>query len=123
MSPGAAGFDLFAPDDAIVFARSRNKLSLDIKLEMPKGVYAKIESRSGLALNYGITAFNGIIDSDYTGVLSVILFNHSEIDYKVNRGDRIAQLIFCKAYHMNFKECKIIQATERGDKGFGSTGK
>ena len=119
----SAGYDLFADETVKVLANSRTVVSTDLQMEIPKGYYAEICSRSGLALKNGVVAFKGIIDSGYLGVICVILFNHSTKDYLVEKGNRIAQMIFKKCEDVSFSVEKIdLTVTERGIKGFGSSG-
>ena len=88
-------------------------------------VVAIIAARSGLGAKKGITLANGIgvIDSDYRGEISVTLLNTSAVDFEVNDGDRIAQLMFIPVYHASFTLADALDETERGEGGFGSTGK
>lgn len=87
-------------------------------------VVAIIAARSGLGAKKGITLANGIgvIDSDYRGEISVTLLNTSTVDFEVNDGDRIAQLMFIPVYHASFTLADALDETERGEGGFGSTG-
>ena len=87
-------------------------------------VVAIIAARSGLGAKKGITLANGIgvIDSDYRGEISVTLLNTSAVDFEVNDGDRIAQLMFIPVYHASFTLADALDETERGEGGFGSTG-
>jgi len=80
--------------------------------------------RSGLAYNYGITVLNtpGTIDSDYRGELFVLLYNTSPTDFEVRHGDRIAQLVICPIVRVHLVEVSDLDATPRGDRGYGSTG-
>lgn len=121
MSDGAGGYDLFSPVGVTVPANSRVNIPLGLKLQIAEGYYAIIGSRSGLASRHGITVFNGIIDSDYRGVVSVLVFNDSNEPYNVSVGDRIAQILFYKAYNVKFVETSLSPSV-RGEMGFGSTG-
>jgi dUTP pyrophosphatase len=89
------------------------------------GVVAIVAARSGLGIKHGISLSNGIgvIDSDYRGEISVGLINNSDTPYTVTPGDRIAQLMFVPVYSVSFTECESLDETERGEGGFGSTGK
>jgi len=84
---------------------------------------SQIAPRSGLALEHHIHIGGGIVDQDYRGNLGVILYNHSDIPFIVSRGDRIAKFICQKIYYPLLEEVKILDITERGERGFGSTGK
>lgn len=90
---GAAGFDLYSPDCATIEPRGRTLISTDIHISLPQGTYGRIAACSGLAIKHGIDVGAGVIDQDYRGPIEVLLFNHSDSYYRVNVGDRIAQLI------------------------------
>lgn len=81
-----------------------------------------IRSRSGLALHDGVVAFHGLIDPDYRGVISVVLFNQSNTAFTVTRGMRVAHLVFSPFYRVEFDVQKKLDYTERGSDGFGSSG-
>lgn len=87
-------------------------------------IVAVIAGRSGLGAKFGVTLSNGIgiIDSDYRGEISVTLTNHSDLPFTVNDGDRIAQMMFLPVVHADFTVTDELDATERGEGGFGSTG-
>ncbi len=95
-----------------------------LKVEIPEGYEIQVRPRSGLALKNQITVLNtpGTIDSDYRGEIGVILMNHGKNDFAVIHGERVAQLVFCPVAKMQFVESKLAE-TERGEGGFGSTGK
>ena len=94
-------------------------------IEIPVGYEGQVRSRSGLALKNGISVLNspGTIDADYRGEIGVILINLSKEDFEVNPGDRIAQLVFSNVEQANWIVSDSLNTTERGDGGFGSTGK
>ena len=89
---------------------------------MTKDTFALLKGRSGLAFRSNIVAFDGTIDSDYRGVVKVLLFNHSKVDFKINYGDRIAQLIFQKLDTVQFINVETLTASVRDQGGFGSSG-
>ncbi len=93
-------------------------------LELPQGYEAQVRPRSGLALKHGVTLLNspGTIDSDYRGELMVILVNHGSEPFVVRRGDRIAQLIIAPVAQVEITAADELEATARGEGGFGSTG-
>lgn len=93
-------------------------------IELPEGYEAQIRPRSGLAWKYGITVLNtpGTIDADYRGEIGVILINHSKTPFKINNGDRIAQMIFVKVEKPEFVHVDELGDTDRGSGGFGHTG-
>lgn len=95
-----------------------------IAIAMPPGWEAQMRPRSGLAAKHGIACVNapGTIDADYRGELKVILINHGNQDFIVNRGDRIGQMVFAPVFQAVFEEVEELGETERGVGGFGSTG-
>lgn len=92
MFPYAAGYDLYSAVEAIVPARGKAKISTDLIIDIPLGAYGRIAGRSGLAWEHSIEVGGGVVDADKNPVF-VILFNHSDIDFEVKVGDRIAQLV------------------------------
>lgn len=94
-------------------------------LEIPEGFELQVRPRSGLALKHGITVLNspGTIDSDYRGELGIILVNTSKEQYKVLHSERIAQISLYPTYTIDWEETTELEETERGEGGFGSTGK
>ena len=123
----SAGMDLRAYlDDSIVlkpFQRVLVKTGLFISLH--PGYEAQVRPRSGLALKKGISVLNtpGTIDADYRGEIGVILINLSDLDFAINTGDRIAQMVIAKHETISWKVVDELDDSLRGDKGFGSTGK
>ena len=122
MYPNSAGYDLFAAESFKILSGSRAVISTSIRMQIPKGYYGEISPRSGLALKNGIVAFNGIIDSGYLGVVYVILFNFSSEDFSVEKGNRIAQIIFKKYECVSFLFEDFDFNTERGVGAFRSSG-
>ena len=122
MYPDSAGYDLFADESFKILSGSRAVISTSIRMQILKGYYGEISPRSGLALKNGIVAFNGIIDSGYLGVVYVILFNFSSEDFSVEKGNRIAQIIFKKYECVSFLFEDFDFNTERGVGAFGSSG-
>lgn len=118
---GNAGYDLRASEAANISPGERKLIKTDLKLEMPSTMFAKVESRSGLALK-GIDARGGVIDSNYRGYIGVILHNTSQNLFTVNVGDRIAQLLFLPVIHPTFQLTNRLANTNRGESGFGSSG-
>lgn len=123
-SCGAAGYDLCCAIPDVVKARGRQLIHTGVRVAIPPGRYGRIAPRSGLALKNGIDVGGGVIDSDYRGQVDVILFNHSDVDFKVAQGDRIAQLIIerCSEETMEVVTAFDAEDTVRGSGGFGSTG-
>ena len=124
---GAAGADLRAnlPDgDVILEPGARALISTGLRMEIPPGFEVQVRPRSGLALKYGITLVNspGTIDSDYRGVVGVILINLSDESFVVTHGMRIAQMIAAPLVQAQFEQVGSLGDSERGAGGFGSTG-
>lgn len=123
---GSSGMDIAAFLDNEIFIKPSEKkiIPTGIKLKIPKGYEVQIRPRSGLAANNDITVLNtpGTIDSDYRGEIKVILFNHGKNIFKVENGLRIAQMVLCPVIEAKLSEVEIIDETERGEGGFGSTG-
>lgn len=95
-----------------------------IRIALPEGFEAQVRPRSGLAAKYGISVLNtpGTVDSDYRGEVKVILINHSDAPFVINDGDRIAQMVIARHETASFSVVQILDETQRGDGGFGSTG-
>ena len=121
-SSGAAGYDLSSSKDCIVPARGNALVPTDLSIAIPSGTYARIAPRSGLAWKYSIDVGAGVVDFDYRSAVGVILFNHSDADFTIKAGDRIAQLILEKIEIAEVQEVETLEETTRGSGGFGSTG-
>ncbi len=123
---GSAGLDLQANIKESIELKPLDRVLVPtgIFLSIPKGYEGQIRGRSGLALKYGITLANGIgtIDSDYRGEIKIILINLGKENFIIDRGDRIAQLIFMKYEQVDFEEVDFLDDTQRGIGGFGHTG-
>jgi dUTP pyrophosphatase len=93
-------------------------------MALPIGYEAQIRPRSGLAAKHGVTVLNspGTIDADYRGEVKVVLINHGDADFVVERGDRIAQMVIAPVTSAGFAEVEILDDTARGEGGYGSTG-
>ena len=123
----SAGVDLRANLDEpiVVNALERTLVSTGLYMELPKGFEAQIRPRSGLAIKHGISVLNtpGTIDADYRGEIKVILINLSNDEFQINHGDRIAQMVINSCEQASFVKVQELNETERGQGGFGSTGK
>lgn len=123
---GSAGFDLLASiiNPLEIEAGKSLLVPCGFSLQMPNNFEAQVRPRSGLALKNSITVLNtpGTIDSDYRGEICVILINHGQMSFKINRGMRIAQIIFKETPEVNLVEVDELDNTKRGAGGFGSTG-
>ena len=126
MTEGSSGFDLYAAITRPIRLKPGEyaKITTGSILEIPRGFEGQIRPRSGLAANHGVTVLNspGTIDSDYRGEVHVILINHGEYSYTVQKGDRIAQLVIAPLANIIFDLAAVVVKTERGESGFGSTG-
>ena len=124
---GSAGMDLKANTDVPVSLKpmERYLFPTGLYIQLPEGYEAQIRPRSGLAAKYGITVTNciGTIDSDYTGEIKVSLINLSTDTVVIYPGDRIAQMVVAKYEKVTWEEVAALDETERGDGGFGSTGR
>ena len=120
--PGDAGADLRSATDATIPARGSNLIPTGIRVELPPGHVGLVWPRSGLAVKHSLDCGAGVIDSQYRGEIKVLLFNHSDENYEVKRGDRIAQLLIQKVESVQFIKVQDIDDTLRGGNGFGSTG-
>ena len=123
---GSAGMDLRANIDAAVTLNplERAIIKTGLYIALPIGFEAQVRPRSGLAAKKGITVLNspGTVDADYRGEIGVILINLSNEEFVVNDGERIAQLVIAKHERLKWEEVAILDNTERGVGGFGSTG-
>jgi len=126
MSHAAAGMDIYAAVDKEIILKpgERKLIPTGFKMSIPEGVEAQIRPRSGLALKNGISVLNtpGTIDADYRGEVGVILINLGQEDFKINRGDSIAQMIINKVEQADIEEVKTLDETNRSSGGFGHTG-
>lgn len=123
---GDAGVDICSRVDMTINSGERALVPTGIRLAIPKGYEGQIRPRSGLAIKHGISVVNspGTIDSHYRGEVCVIMINHDKSnDFKIKKGDRIAQLVFKKVEYVEFEEVDELDDTIRGEGGFGSTGK
>lgn len=121
----AAGYDIYSAEDSVVPGQGQALVSTDISIIVPVGTYGRVAPRSGLTVKHGISTGAGVIDADYRGEVKVALFNHSKKDFEIKKGDRIAQLVLEKIVNAEITEItqEELVATERGEGGFGSTGK
>ncbi len=125
-SLSAAGFDISSNEDKVIKAQDQAIIGTGIGFTVPVGTYGRIAPRSGLAAKHKINVHAGVIDADYQAEVKIILYNHSTQDFKVNKGDRIAQLIL----ERNIDDCEVLHVedlinttnSKREMNGFGSTG-
>ena len=123
-NPGDAGYDLRSAENAVVPARSRHTVNTGVSIALPAGYVALVHPRSGLAAKHGITVLNapGTVDAGYRGQMLITLVNHSDEDFEITRGDRIAQMLFQKFESARFVHVTELPGSQRGIAGFGSTG-
>lgn len=127
MSPHAAGLDVVADLDQPLELGPGDRAAVPtgLAVEIPPGFEVQVRPRSGLALKHGVTVANapGTIDADYRGEVKVILVNLGAAPFVVQRGERIAQLVVAAVVHADVIEVEALSETERGEGGFGSTGR
>ena len=117
------GFDVYCVEDKLI--PSRGSSVVDVGLEfayISPGYWVKVEGRSGLGFKHGVSPHPGIIDSGYRGNAGIKLYNNSDTEYEVKAGDRIAQFVVYKNYNVTVEEGDTVES-DRGDSGFGSSGK
>ena len=123
---GSVGMDLsaFIENDVLIKPNERELIPTGIAVSLPQNIEGQVRPRSGLSLKYGITVLNspGTIDSDYRGEIKVILINHGDDPFIIEHEMRIAQMVVAKYQRIQFKLVKELASSERGSRGFGSTG-
>ena len=124
-TPASAGVDLRASEGCVIPPGGRALVPTGLRIALPEDYEAQIRPRSGLALRHGVTLPNspGTIDADYRGEIGVILMNLGQEPFVVEPGDRIAQMVVAPVARVAWSEAEALDATERGEGGFGSTGR
>lgn len=127
-TPQSAGMDLIAntEHDIVLQPNERTLVKTGLHIQLPVGYEAQVRGRSGLALKYGIVAHLGTVDADYRGNVGVILINHGTEPFVIKDGDRIAQMVIAKHETVEWESVTSkdeLEATERGEGGYGHTGK
>ncbi len=122
-----AGYDLYADEEYVLLPNGRVVVKTGIAIEIPAGFYGRVAPRSGLAVKSGLDVLAGVIDSAFRGEVGVVLYNTNSLNandpiIKINKGQKIAQLIIEKCFSPNFIEVNELQESDRGIDGFGSTG-
>ena len=117
-----AGLDLYAREDTIVCAKESAKFDTGVHVEIPSDMVGFLKSKSGLNIKHGITS-EGVIDEGYTGSIVVKLYNNSGYDYAVKRGDKISQLVILPIVKPELEVVESLDETDRGNNGFGSSGR
>lgn len=122
--PEDAGMDIFSAEEKTIEAGKWALVKAGFSMELPTGFEAQVRSKSGLSLKSGIIVLNspGTIDENYRGEVGVILMNVSQVDYKVEKNQKIAQMVINKVEHLKVEEVEELSSTDRGAGGFGSTG-
>ena len=120
--PTDAGLDLYARETQIVPAKESAKFDTGVHVELPVGTVGMLKSKSGLNVKHGLTS-EGVIDVGYTGSIVVKLYNNSGYDYRVEKGDKISQLVIMPILTPELELVESLEETDRGDNGFGSSGK
>ena len=123
--PGDAGLDVRSIEDLTLQPGARALVRTGLVMELPPDAEAQVRPRSGLALKFGVTVLNspGTIDAGYRGEVGVILINHGDAPFEVRKGDRIAQIVIASVVHADIVEVADVESSERGEGGFGSTGR
>ena len=124
-TPASAGVDLRASEARVIPPGGRALVPTGLRIALPEGYEAQVRPRSGLALKHDVTLPNspGTIDADYRGEIGVILMNLGQEPFVVEPGDRIAQMVVAPVARVAWSEAEVLDATERGEGGFGSTGR
>ncbi len=118
-----AGLDIYSRNTQIVPAKGSSCFDTGVHIEIPRGFAGFLKSKSGLNVKHGLTS-EGVIDAGYTGSIVVKLYNNSDEDYTVNEGDKISQLVILPIAHdFELELVDDLEATDRGNGGFGSTGR
>lgn len=122
---GAAGMDVHCLEDVVLEPLQRKLVRTGVRIAVPPGFEAQVRPRSGLALRHGLSMVNspGTIDSDYRGEIAVILINLGSDVVKLEQGERIAQIVVCPVARAEVKIVAELNETDRGEGGFGSTGR
>lgn len=117
-----AGLDLYSPVDVMIMPRANAVIDTGVHVELPPGSVGFLKSKSGLNVRHGILG-EGVIDAGYTGSIRVKLYNHSGERYYIQRGDKITQLVILPVMLLDLKQVEMLEDTDRGANGFGSTGR
>ena len=120
--PWDGGMDLFAAERKVIRAGDFEVIETGVHVQIPKGCVGLITSKSGLMAKHGLTC-RGTIDYGYTGSIKAVVFNHSQKDYIVEYGDKVTQLVIVPCSHPILELVDSLEETDRGDGGFGSTGR
>lgn len=117
-----AGYDLYSREDAIIYNGDSYRFDTGVHVQIPQGYAGVIKSKSGLNVNYGVQS-DGLIDSGYTGSITVKLYNHGRAAVRIEKGQKISQLVIVPIVTPELQQVDSLEETERGNGGFGSSGK
>ena len=120
--PGDAGYDLSSARSLVVPAYGKALVPTDLSMTVPFGTYGRIAPRSGISWKNHLNIGCGVIDSIFTGPVGIVIFNHSDTEFKIEVGDRVAQLIIEVIKNPDIVQVDDLSNTDRGIGGFGSTG-
>ena len=118
----STGYDLFAAEEKTLSPKCVTSVTTEIEMEIPCGYFGKIYRRSDLLKKYFLSCDGGLIDSDFRGSVLILMTNNSSEPFEVKHGQRIAQIILDKKDEVTFRKVESLSSTERGARGFGSTG-
>lgn len=118
-----AGMDLYTPCDVDIYPKGSVTIDTGVHVQIPHGMFGKLESKSGLNVNRSIVSLGGVIDSGYTGSIRVKLYNLGKFTHTFHAGDKIVQMIVQPCKRETFDIVDSLDSTDRGDNGFGSTGR
>ncbi len=120
-----AGMDLYSAENTSIKPGEYKMIKTGLKLAIPEGYGGFVYPRSGLALKRGVTVLNadGVIDPGFRGEVGIILINHGDSEFEINKGDRIAQLIIHRTFQVEWEEVINLETSTRGEGGFGHTGR
>jgi len=120
---GDAGMDFHSTEDVTLKPGERHAFATKIAIEIPYGHVGLVWDKSGLSRKHGLKSLGGVVDSTYRGEIFITLVNTGTEAYEVKKGDKIAQMLIQKVEHVEIEESDDLSDTQRGDKGFGSTGR
>lgn len=119
---GDAGFDLHSVEEKILAVGEKDVIKTGIKIEIPEGYFGSIRDRSGLAAKNALHCLAGVVDSGYRGEIGIVMINLGKEEFKINKGDRIAQMLIQMVERVEIEEVEELGESFRGESGFGSTG-
>ena len=120
---GDVGYDISSIENKLIWPLFPQKVKTGVILEIPPNHYCTIETRSGYGVKNNLRCHRGIIDNGFRGEVGIKIYNHGLFPYKIKKGEKIAQIVLQESIVFPLEEVKEVSQTERGDRGFGSTGK